>query len=235
MSQTTMSTTTMTEDIQNLAHEVYALYLARKERRTHPQGTFDREGRWYPESLGEERPCCQKIRPPSAKYPYSLLVHCRSLGHVASLFGLTIADVHRGVPKQPAALPEKVIRYKIVEVHEGVYRSLYDPEYTYQIGKTYRQAARENHQGGFYVHPRHITRQRWLSDSSRQDDKERPAPSPFEMYFLEGRLVSAHPIPHHEYAVLACECWGSRVKYAGSKEAYGHLRPIEVIAQFSAI
>jgi len=62
-------------------------YQARQNREAHPDGHFDRGGRWYP-SEAERQVCCSSIRPPSRKWPYSLLKHCRSLCHVANLYGL---------------------------------------------------------------------------------------------------------------------------------------------------
>jgi hypothetical protein len=60
------------------------LYVARKERRAHPDGKFDNAGRWEP-SESEKCECCRGIRSPSRAYPYSMVAHCRSRKHVANL------------------------------------------------------------------------------------------------------------------------------------------------------
>ena len=62
-------------------------YFNRKARISHPDGEFDRGGRWYADET-EEQDCCKSIRNPSRSYPYSMNLHCRSLEHVACLFGV---------------------------------------------------------------------------------------------------------------------------------------------------
>jgi hypothetical protein len=47
----------------------------------HPKGKFDSAGRWYP-SNSEVRDCCERIRSPSRRWPYSLMLHCRTAKHV---------------------------------------------------------------------------------------------------------------------------------------------------------
>ncbi len=65
-------------------------YLALKTRAINPQGAFDKAGRWYP-----SKPCSCAVRAPSRAYPYSYLLHQRTAEHVASVFGVTRADVLR--------------------------------------------------------------------------------------------------------------------------------------------
>jgi hypothetical protein len=60
------------------------IYRLRKSRITNPNGTFDSKGRWYPDTF-ELCECCDCIRSPSVRYPYSLMVHCRSKKHITSL------------------------------------------------------------------------------------------------------------------------------------------------------
>ena len=57
-------------------------YAARKTRRSHPPGQFDRAGRFY-----ASEPFHTSVRPPSRDYPYSQLVHARTAVHVAHVFG----------------------------------------------------------------------------------------------------------------------------------------------------
>jgi len=63
-------------------------YLARQRRDRHPKGKFDSAGRWYP-SNSEVRDCCERIRSPSRRWPYSLMLHCRTAKHVAALFNVS--------------------------------------------------------------------------------------------------------------------------------------------------
>jgi hypothetical protein len=69
-------------------------YRRRQSRREHPDGTFDKRGRWYPADC-EEQPCCAFIRSPSARWPYSYMTHCRTVGHVAALHGIPVGDLRR--------------------------------------------------------------------------------------------------------------------------------------------
>ena len=67
-------------------------YQKRQSREHHPGGKFDKGGRWYP-SAEEKRACCDKVRSPSRAFPYSLMLHCRTAGHVAALFGVNTAEL----------------------------------------------------------------------------------------------------------------------------------------------
>ncbi len=72
-------------------------YIKRKDRMAHPDGKFDSGGRWYA-SESEKQTCCQGLRTPSRAYPYSQMVHCRSLAHVAHLFNVDSKDLRRAIP-----------------------------------------------------------------------------------------------------------------------------------------
>ncbi|GAA3954406.1 hypothetical protein [Allohahella marinimesophila] len=69
----------------NLLNVAATEYLMLKSRRKHPEGTFDDARRF---SLATRCECCLSIRTPSRRYPYSEMVHGRSLKHVAHEFGL---------------------------------------------------------------------------------------------------------------------------------------------------
>jgi hypothetical protein len=62
-------------------------FVCRDLRLRHPHGTFDEGGRFYP-SEKEERDCCAIIRAPSRAFPFSLMKHCRTVKHVAKLYGV---------------------------------------------------------------------------------------------------------------------------------------------------
>jgi hypothetical protein len=83
-------------------------YLARQNRERHPDGSFDKGGRWYP-SEREQRECCAFIRSPSRAWPYSLMKHCRSVEHVAALFDIDPRILRRAVrlAKESASDSEK--------------------------------------------------------------------------------------------------------------------------------
>lgn len=69
-------------------------FVARRDRRTNPDGTFDSGGRWYP-SDAEWQACCAYVRSPSRAWPYSYMTHCRTAAHVASLFGVDVSEVRK--------------------------------------------------------------------------------------------------------------------------------------------
>jgi hypothetical protein len=105
-------------------------FLARQAREEHPAGKFDRGGRWYP-AEAEAQPCCARIRTPSRSWPYSLLVHCRTLEHVAALYGVDVAELRRAVrAARPPAPPKREggdNYYKAVAVTpDGRFVSIFD-------------------------------------------------------------------------------------------------------------
>lgn len=69
-----------------------ASYIARRDRKEHPDGTFDTAKRWYP-SDKERQDCCDAIRSPTRNWPYSYVLHCRTLPHVAKLFDVTPEEI----------------------------------------------------------------------------------------------------------------------------------------------
>ncbi len=71
-------------------------YARRQNRAEHPDGKFDKGGRWYP-SEAEVQVCCSRIRTPSRTWPYSLMRHCRSVEHVAKLYGVSVTELRRVV------------------------------------------------------------------------------------------------------------------------------------------
>lgn len=78
-------------------HEIAAgiLFILRDTRRVHPEGEFDSGGRWYPDQWTEKRDCCRTIRGPSRSWPYSYLVHCRTIKHIAWLYGASTSRVRK--------------------------------------------------------------------------------------------------------------------------------------------
>jgi hypothetical protein len=70
----------MTDNVEIAAQ----IYISRRERSSHSDGSFDKAQRFYPDD-DEEQSCCDCIRRPSRGYPYSFMVHCRTLGHVCAI------------------------------------------------------------------------------------------------------------------------------------------------------
>ena len=71
-------------------------YILRRDRISHPSGNFDKKGRWYP-SEKETASCCSDIRAPSNSFPYSLMIHCRTIKHVATLYGCEVSDIRKNL------------------------------------------------------------------------------------------------------------------------------------------
>ncbi len=87
-----------TSDWDSEARQAALTYVKRRERSEHPAGHFDRKRRWYP-AEGETRECRRSIRRPSAAYPFSLMLHCRTIVHVATLFRVTVRELKEKIPE----------------------------------------------------------------------------------------------------------------------------------------
>jgi hypothetical protein len=139
-----------------------ALYTARQERQNYPIGTFDSEGRWYPDPE-EYRDCCQEVRSPTRAYPYSYMLHCRTLKHIARLHALDERALRAAANARKRTLGIKPRReggnhyykyYKAVAIAPGPrLLSIYDGETEYCKGITVSDPARQGHAGGIYVYP----------------------------------------------------------------------------------
>jgi len=141
-------------------------YHARQDRAEHPEGEFDKAGRFYP-SLVEEQDCCRAIRGPSRAHPYSYMVHCRTAAHVAALNNLTPAEIKEynkalkleRMAKSAITLEQNtncnpVRCYKVVAVTEdSKLVSVYNGITEYQIGEKLIERAKDNHSGGYYAYP----------------------------------------------------------------------------------
>ena len=75
-------------------------YIDLRDRRADPEGTFDQSGRWYP---AEPLACCGSIRSPSRAWPWSYMLHCRTVAHVAAEQGYPVATLRAAVKRVEAA------------------------------------------------------------------------------------------------------------------------------------
>lgn len=64
-------------------------YKSRQRKWKRPDGEIDQYGCWYP-SADERRSCCDQIEQPTSVNRYALLAHCRTLRHVAHLYGVSV-------------------------------------------------------------------------------------------------------------------------------------------------
>lgn len=96
-----MARTTITPSPDKLL--TATVYAARKARTTHPEGATDKGGRWYPSEREDADGDGSQARSPSAAWPWSYMLHCRTRAHCAvlvarALAGLDVpADVQRAV------------------------------------------------------------------------------------------------------------------------------------------
>jgi len=75
--------------------EAADVFINRKTRKKHPDGSFENTNRrWHP-SETESCECCNSIREPSRRFPFSLMTHCRSVGHIAKLYEVDAGAVRK--------------------------------------------------------------------------------------------------------------------------------------------
>ena len=75
------------------AFRAQARWLRRKERTEHPDGRFDKAGRWYPSKDENCDDFTSHTREPSRRWLYSYLLAARSLAHCEALSGAEHDDV----------------------------------------------------------------------------------------------------------------------------------------------
>lgn len=90
---------------------VDSLYAARRDRAEHPEGEFDKRGRWYPSSAEDCGDVGGYVRSPSANWPYSYMLRCRTKSHCRRLifagiygFNVPVTVTRRTTPIRAALL-----------------------------------------------------------------------------------------------------------------------------------
>jgi hypothetical protein len=89
---------------------VAAVYTARKDRKSHPEGRTDNAGRWYPSERENADGDGSSTRSPSRAWPWSYMSRCRTRQHCAvlverALAGIAVpADVSRVVGTVPVQI-----------------------------------------------------------------------------------------------------------------------------------
>lgn len=198
-----MTTQTTTDALT----QATATYLARKDRTAHPTGEFDKRGRWYA-SATESQSCCAGIRTPSAAYPYSEMIHCRTIEHVAALHGVEAAALRRAVrAARPPARPRREggdDYYKAVALVDGRLLSIYDGDTEYRVGETLSEPAHQGHGGGYYAYA--TPEQAALADVP-SDSTLRDAPR----------------------VIIRVRGEGSYCRYDGDKLSFSRLTPLEIV------
>jgi hypothetical protein len=70
---------------------VSALYDLRQARKSHPEGEFDKAGRWYPSAREDADGDGSSTRSPTRAWPYSYMLRCRTRQHCAVLVTRALA------------------------------------------------------------------------------------------------------------------------------------------------
>jgi hypothetical protein len=182
------------------------MYRARQDRSQHPQGAFDKQGRWYPDA-NETRPCCANIRSPSRAFPYSLMVHCRSLEHIARLRSVNASELRslERQDRQPARREGGDDYYKVVaQAENGRLLSIYDGETEYQLGVTLNgKRPLQCHHGGYYCH------------ADPEDARD-------------AALPDTSALLHLPRVLLRVKAEGAYTRY-GQKLAFSRITPLEIV------
>ena len=95
---TTIQATTTPIVTDAKINSLLAEYARRQTRAEHPEGTFDKAGRFWL-SEAELTDCCRAIRSPSRAHPWSQMVHGRTLKHLANLRGVDPGAARSGLSK----------------------------------------------------------------------------------------------------------------------------------------
>jgi hypothetical protein len=220
----------MDVDVDVVADALW-LWRSRASRTNHPDGTFDAQRRWYP-SLDEQRACCDAIRSPSARWPYSLMTHCRSGEHVANLSGLEgeqrDAFLAATRTRESRVSFESEAFYKAVVVaQDGTFRSYYQTEIAtyrfqaaaateYRLGEELVQAVRRGHGGGYYA---------YASLERVQHMARALVAEGYEVAVLRVRVRGQH-------TTYPCECeacWMDGAVAEHAKHAFSRITPLEVV------
>lgn len=99
----------MDDTAERLAQSV-ACFRARRDRTEHPKGEFvgSRRDRAWKIDPSERRPCCTEATPSdlggNQKFiGHWLNKHCRTIEHVANLFGVTADELRAALKGKPPA------------------------------------------------------------------------------------------------------------------------------------
>lgn len=194
----------MTTETTTTLEQAARTFIARRDRSSHPSGKFDNAGRWYP-SEAETCDCCSSVRSPSRAHPYSLMVHCRTLKHVANLYGVKESDLRKEVRRlDPPAKPvrEGGARYfkAVQRIADGRLVSIHDGSTEYRLGEEMREAARQNHGGGFYAYRS-----------------------------VEEAIKFARFAECDDFEILRVECGGQYCVY-DNKLSFSYMKPVAVVS-----
>jgi hypothetical protein len=79
--------------------EAYTEWRGRQDGTREPRGYTAHSGKWWPysdpgrEGHDEWKDCCHSVDAPTTKIPHTLWDHCKTLEHVAALYGLGLNEI----------------------------------------------------------------------------------------------------------------------------------------------
>lgn len=76
-----------------------AEFLMRRERLARPWGFTSPDNIWYPFSI-EVCSCCEKVVEKGFLKRYTLLTHCKTIGHIAELYNCPANEVRKMIQKK---------------------------------------------------------------------------------------------------------------------------------------
>jgi hypothetical protein len=118
-------------------------------------------------------------------------------------------------PKRSSGKRVTTISYKLVQVRDGRYFSIYKGDEEYHLGEWKHELARPNHRGGYYSYP-HPEQVVELFQSRK----------------LFPRNAYQEPL---QVALLECEIKGKVIEYDNGKWSSTYLRPIRELSRFSYV
>jgi len=137
------------------------------------------------------------------------------LANVSTAFGQVI-DTLEGRAKKPlkqaSPFSEKELAYKLVEVRDDGYYSVFDEDFAWPLGKARIEAASGDHSGGFYVFP---------TIATAKDALERNVV--FNDAWVEGKTL----------ALVECEIAGRGFRHDNGKICVTFCRPTRVLETFT--
>lgn len=118
-------------DITALVKKVYE---ARRDRITHPKGSRDRAGRWYPSAIEDAYGDGTCVRSPSRAWPWSYMHRCRTRQHCRVLVERALAgkpvpdDVGRIVGEAQRDLQDRIAQWERGDTLSAYWRALLEED-----------------------------------------------------------------------------------------------------------
>ena len=199
----------ITKQRQARLERAAALFNARQAREVHPDGTFGAYGIWQP-SDAERQTCCEKLRMPTRRWPYSLIQHCRTATHVAQL-----CDVPKAALKETALANRWETGYLPVYYTDGAFRSCVDLN-VYRLGQEMPTKPM----------PEQLKTRGVLNARERRVWKQQGA---YEVYATpDAAMKDALSVSVYPTHILKVQVAGRHAASCSGRSVYERLKPIDI-------